>query len=134
LAAASSVLVCIFVLRWRYGVLVGKIDSALAVDFCNLNSNLITHFNHIFYLVNPVVSQFGDVNQAFLAGKNFNKRTKIHYSYNFTGIDVPCLNFFGNSLYDSQGFFYRQGYRDTSRITRIETLIYDKPKPPEKAL
>ena len=63
----------------------GEVQSALVIDFANLDNNLIADSDNILNSLCALDIEVADVDKTLLAGSNLDKRAEVHQ----TG-DNPC--------------------------------------------
>lgn len=76
----------------------GEVDPAEVVDFGDHDGDFITGLDFVLDGLDVVFTKLGDVDEAFLAGKDFDKDTEVEEAGHLAGVDLADLHFLGEAF------------------------------------
>ena len=77
--------------NFTHGILTTEANTAFFINISNLNPNHIADIDYVLDLINAMVGQLGNKNQAFFAGSQFYKSANREYTSNLAIIQSTYL-------------------------------------------
>ena len=80
-----------------------EVDAALAVDFDDHDLDLVADADLVLDAGDAVIGEFGDVDEAVLAGQDLDERAEVHDAGDAAGVDLADFDVLGHALDDRDG-------------------------------